>query len=57
MSAPAPPDLAQRIAQLEREIRDLRLRVADLERRLAPRQEHPEDQSTIREKVVYDWQA
>ncbi len=57
MSVPSPGDLSTRVQQLEREIRDLRLRLAEIERRLNPRTEHPEDKSTIREKVVYDWQA
>jgi hypothetical protein len=53
----APSDLATRVQQLEREVRDLRLRIADIERRLNPRSENPDDKTTVREKVVYDWQA
>ncbi len=54
---PAPPDLAARIQQLERELRELRLRVAELERRSNPRAENPDDQVAVRQKAVYDWQA
>jgi hypothetical protein len=57
MAESAPPDLAARIQQLERDLRDLRLRVADLERRLNPRAENPDDQVAVRQKAVYDWQA
>jgi hypothetical protein len=57
MDDPASPDLPARIQQLEKELRELRLRLAELERRLDPRSEHPQDRSTVREKVAYDWQA
>ena len=57
MSTPAPLDLPARLQQLEREVRELRLRIADLERKLEPRTEHPEDRTVVREKVTYDWQA
>lgn len=57
MADPSPSDLPARIQQLERELRDLRLRLADIERRLDPRHEHPEDKTAVREKVAYDWQA
>jgi hypothetical protein len=58
MSAPAPTDLAARVADLERQLRELRARVAVLERGpLAPRKENPDDRNTVREKVSYDWQA
>jgi hypothetical protein len=51
------PDLPARIQQLERELRELRVRLAELERRMDPRAEHPQDKATVREKVAYDWQA
>ncbi len=57
MASDAPSDLPARIQQLERDLRELRLRLADLERRLDPRSEHPQDKTTVREKVAYDWQA
>jgi hypothetical protein len=52
-----PPDLASRIADLERDLRDLRARVATLEKLLQPRMENRIDRDVVREKVSYDWQA
>lgn len=49
--------MADRLAQLEKDLRDLRLRLAQLERQLDPRAEHPSDKTAVREKVAYDWQA
>ncbi len=57
MSAPTAPNLAARVVELERLVRDLRARVAVLEAGTAPRKENPDDRSTIREKVRFDWQA
>lgn len=58
MSAPAPKDLAARVADLERQLQELRARVAALERGpVRPRQENPDDRNAVREKVSYDWQA
>lgn len=58
MSAPSNPDLAARVAELERQLRDLRARLAVLERGpVGPRKENPDDRSAVREKVTYDWQA
>jgi hypothetical protein len=58
MSAPTNVDLAARVAELERQVRDLRLRIAALERGgVSPRRENPEDRNAVREKVSYDWQA
>jgi hypothetical protein len=59
MATPAPPaDLLARIADLERQVRDLRARIAVLERGpITPRQENPDDRHAVREKVTYDWQA
>jgi hypothetical protein len=57
VSTPAPSALAARLAELERQVRDLRVRVAVLEKGTAPRKENPDDSSTVREKVTYDWQA
>ncbi len=57
MSVPAAPDLTARVAELERQLRDLRIRVALLEKGTAPRKENPDDRSTIREKVTFDWQS
>ena len=49
--------MAAKLAQLEKDLRDLRLRLATLEQKLDPRQEHPSDRTAVREKVAYDWQA
>lgn len=57
MSAPTPDPLSDRIAELERQVRELRARLAALERASAPRVDNPADQRTIREKAVYDWQS
>jgi Tfp pilus assembly protein PilO len=56
----APDDAAQmaaKLAQLEKDLRELRLRIAQLEQQLDPRAEHPSDKTAVREKVAYDWQA
>ena len=50
------PDPAARIDHLERELNELRLRLAALERLLDERLEHPTDRKTVRQKVTYDWQ-
>lgn len=57
MAPDDPAQMAAKLAQLERELRELRLRLAVLEKKLAPRAENPSDQSAVREKVSYDWQA
>jgi Tfp pilus assembly protein PilO len=50
-------EMAARLADLEKQLKDLRARIAFLERQLDPRSEHPSDRSAVREKVAYDWQA
>jgi Tfp pilus assembly protein PilO len=50
-------DMAAKLAQLEQDLRDLRSRLAALEKQLDPRAEHPSDRTAVREKVSYDWQA
>lgn len=50
-------DLADRLARVEREIKELRLRVIALERMLGAGELHPADSSTVQKKVTYDWQA
>ena len=57
MSTPARPDLAARLAQVELELKELRLRVIALERMLGAGELHPADSSTVQKKVTYDWQA
>lgn len=50
-------DLPARIAQLERELQELRARVVALERLVGNSAEHSADRSIVREKVSYDWQG
>lgn len=57
MADDLPPDLIARVEQLEREVRDLRLRLATLERNFGVRAENSSDRNAVREKVSYDWQA
>jgi hypothetical protein len=57
MSAPSAGDLATRLAELEREVRELRLRVIQLERLVGSSGPHAMDRSTVQEKVSFDWQA
>ncbi len=57
MAPPHDDDPAERLASLERELRELRVRVAALERLLGARTEHPADEASVRKKVAYDWQA
>jgi len=51
------PDLSARLADLERDLRELRARVIALERMVGSGEEHPSDQTTVRRKVAYDWQG
>jgi hypothetical protein len=57
MASPGTPDLAARLAQAERELKELRLRVIALERMLGAGELHPADSSTVQKKVSYDWQS
>ena len=57
MSPADPDDLAARLAEVERELRELRLRVVALERMLGAGALHPTDSATVQKKVTYDWQA
>jgi hypothetical protein len=52
-----PPDVMDRIAELERVVRDLRARISQLELRVQALPEHPVDRTATREKAVYDWQG
>ncbi|HZY91808.1 MAG TPA: hypothetical protein VFG07_03410 [Thermoplasmata archaeon] len=56
MAAPDPAIL-ERLARLERLIADLRQRLDAVEKTLGSRSSHPVDQSAVREKVTFDWQA
>jgi hypothetical protein len=42
---------------LRAELRQLRARVAALERLVGNAGEHPTDRTVVREKAVYDWQG
>ncbi len=57
MAESRPADLAVRLAKAEEDLRELRLRVQALERLVGSSAEHPSDESTVRKKVVYDWQG
>ncbi|MGA3021461.1 MAG: hypothetical protein ABSE66_01460 [Thermoplasmata archaeon] len=56
MSAPEASDLAARLSQVERDLKELRQRVIALERMLGAGELHPADSSTVQRKVSYDWQ-
>jgi hypothetical protein len=57
MAASSSPDLAARLAQAERELKELRLRVVALERLVGAGELHQADSSTVQKKVTYDWQT
>jgi hypothetical protein len=57
VAPPDDPELLERIADLEREIRQLRARVAALERLVGNAGEHSTDRQVVREKATYDWQG
>ncbi len=50
-------NLVERLASLEREVRQLRARVTAVERLLGNAGEHTTDRTVVREKAVYDWQG
>ena len=56
MVPPEASDLATRLAQVERDLKELRARVIALERMLGAGELHPTDSSTVQRKVSYDWQ-
>jgi hypothetical protein len=57
MAAPGTGDLSARIADLERQIAELRTRIVALERLVGTASLHRADEETVRGKVTYDWQA
>lgn len=57
MAASGTPDLTERIARLEQELKELHARVAALERLVGAGGLHEYDQATVRRKVEYDWQS
>ncbi len=57
MGDPAQDALLDRINRLERDLKELRLRIAALEKRAGASAEHAVDRTAVREKVAYDWQG
>ncbi|HYB78866.1 MAG TPA: hypothetical protein VEG66_03785 [Thermoplasmata archaeon] len=57
MAPEDPSELSARLARIERDLKDLHLRVAALERLVGAGQLHPADAVTVQKKVTYDWQA
>jgi hypothetical protein len=57
VTADPDPQLLGRLDDLERELRQLRARVAALERMVGSTGEHSADKAVVREKAVYDWQG
>ena len=57
MAEVSDPALRSRLEDLERELRQLRARVAALERLVGNAGEHSTDRTVVREKAVYDWQG
>ncbi|HTW55848.1 MAG TPA: hypothetical protein VMG36_05310 [Thermoplasmata archaeon] len=57
MASSPVPALEARIAELERQLSDLRRRVVALERLVGSAGEHPTDRSVTQGKVTYDWQS
>ncbi|HYK93602.1 MAG TPA: hypothetical protein VEY07_06130 [Thermoplasmata archaeon] len=55
--SPAEPGIVARLDELERQITEIRKRLAQLEHDLATRTSHPVDQTAVREKVTFDWQS
>jgi hypothetical protein len=51
------PELEGQLADLQRELRELRARIAALERLVGNAGEHSADKAVVREKAVYDWQG
>jgi hypothetical protein len=49
--------MQNRIAALEQQVKDLRARVAAIERQVTSKPENPVDTTITRQKVTYDWQA
>jgi hypothetical protein len=57
MADPPDPALRARLEDLEKDVRQLRARIAALERAIGNAGEHPADRTVVREKAVYDWQG
>ncbi|HYA70559.1 MAG TPA: hypothetical protein VEH28_04230 [Thermoplasmata archaeon] len=56
MSPDEDSDLAARLSRAERELKELYVRVAALERLVGAGDLHPADSATVQKKVTYDWQ-
>lgn len=51
-------DDSARLAELEKQVRELRNRVTSLERLVGTTvPEHPADTAVVQKKAVYDWQS
>jgi hypothetical protein len=57
MASPSAGSLETRIQELEQQLQELRLRIVALERLVGASGPHRGDETTVREKVTYDWQA
>jgi uncharacterized protein involved in exopolysaccharide biosynthesis len=58
MAIPPMDPNGARLAELERQLLDVRRRLAALEARFEQsRGENPQDRKTVNEKVVFDWQS
>ncbi len=57
MADPTSSSLAERLDRIEKQITEMRRRLADLEKSLAARADHPGDRTAVREKVTFDWQS
>lgn len=56
MAAPQSPESTARFDRLERRLGELAARVAELERVVMSRSDHPVDREAVRGKVTFDWQ-
>jgi hypothetical protein len=57
MAAPSDSDLSTQIAELQKEVADLRRRLVALERLIGAASEHATDRTVVQGKVSYDWQS
>jgi hypothetical protein len=57
MDPPPTADLVARIDLLQKELAELRRRLAALERTVGTSSEHPIDRTVTQGKVSYDWQS
>ncbi len=57
MSETSSEEPRARIERLERQVQELRTRLAALERLVGTSGEHSADRTTVSKKVTYDWQG